>query len=445
MRPVVLSALSVAAATALFTAPVLAADPVPPDAPLAPAPTPAPEPPPKPEAPKAKPFKGFKIATDDGNFSLKLGTHLQGDFQFFPGDENKAYVDQVRVRRFRPTFKATVFKNFDARWMIELAGSAVTVLDAVIETTHLDELRLRVGKDKSPLSYDHLQSSAALTFLELGTTAQLSGNRDLGIQLVGNIGAGLLDYQIGVFDGVADFASIDADTDDQFELEGRLTFKPFKKAGIPAVENLAIGVTGSFGEATGTLAAPSVPGYRTTGNLSWFKYAAGTDLATTVVAGGQRQRFGAHLDWRAGPFTLFGELLSSGQELKLGDTTTKVSNFAYQAYAAFLFTGDKADRAGVDPKAPFDLNGGTGAFELAVRWGQLTIDDEAFDAGLADATKSAKGVSSLTVGFNWYLNNAVKLQLNYERTSFDGGAGTVDAPEDKPVENFVGIRLNFAI
>ena len=34
--------------------------------------------------PPPKPWKGFQIASEDGAFKLKLGTHLQGDLAFSP-------------------------------------------------------------------------------------------------------------------------------------------------------------------------------------------------------------------------------------------------------------------------------------------------------------------------------------------------------------------------
>jgi len=406
-------------------------------------PTPEASPPPPPK--KAEPWKGFRIQSDDKAFSLRLGTHLQVDGYGFPGDELKTGVDEIKVRRFRPGFRATVFKHYDLKWLIEVAESRLNVLDAVVELTHLEALRLRFGKDKAPHSYDHLQSSTATTFLELGPTALLSGNRDLGVQIYGVLAEGIVDYQLGVFDGVADSASVDADNDDRFELAGRLTFKPFKTSGIELLADLALGVTGSWGETIGTrLDATNVPSYRTTGRATWFRYAASTtDLAATVVADGTRSRVGGHLDWRAGPVGVFGEVLVSGQDLKLGETTGSVSHLAWQAYASVLLTGERSTRTGVDPASPFDPDaGGAGAFELAVRYGQLQIDDAAFDDGFADPARSASELSTLTVGVNWYLNSVIKLQLDYERSSFKGGAAD---GEDRPAENFIGARLQLNI
>ena len=57
--------------------------------------------------------------------------------------------------------------------------------------------------------------------------------------------------------------------------------------------------------------------------------------------------------------------------------------------------------------------------ELAVRYSQLRLDSAAFRLGFADPKVSASRANSLTLGLNWYLNAALKLQLNYERTNLN--------------------------
>ena len=46
--------------------------------------------------------------------------------------------------------------------------------------------------------------------------------------------------------------------------------------------------------------------------------------------------------------------------------------------------------------------------------------------GFADITKSARRASAWAVGLTWYLNRNVKYVLNYEQTSFRGGAALGD-------------------
>lgn len=428
-------------AVAALRVPSFAAEPEPVPAP-APAPVAAPEPP---KTPAPKPFGGFKIQSDDKAYALKLGGQLQVDAWGFVGDDAKAYTDEVRIRRARLNVRATVAKYYDLRLLVDFAGSAVQLLDAVFETTWLEEFRIRIGKEKQPVGWDRLQSDTATAFLEKSQASTLVPNRDLGLQIVGKIGGGLLDYQIGLWDGAADGATNEVDNDDNWDFAGRLTFQPFLKADIPALKELLIGVYGSFGDVHGTATATQLTNYRSSGRAQWFRWAAApTDPAgPPAIAEGARVRLGGHLNWQYGPVSVFGEYVQSSQDVTFGAVSDTVSNSAYVAQATWLLTGDDASWNGVKPKTEFDPTsdaGGPGGIELAVRWSALSIDDAAFDNGFASANNSAKGISALTIGLNWYLNSYVKLQLDWEQTTFDGGAAD---GKDRPTENLVGARGQF--
>jgi len=60
---------------------------------------------------------------------------------------------------------------------------------------------------------------------------------------------------------------------------------------------------------------------------------------------------------------------------------------------------------------------------------------------MASASNSAQRARSFTGGVNWYLNEIVKLQTNYELTTFKGGA----AGDDRATEHLVVTRLQAAI
>ena len=50
---------------------------------------------------------------------------------------------------------------------------------------------------------------------------------------------------------------------------------------------------------------------------------------------------------------------------------------------------------------------------------------------LANPSQSAREAREIGVGLNWYLNRNIKVQLNYEVTHFDGGAGIGDRSTEK--------------
>jgi phosphate-selective porin OprO/OprP len=396
---------------------------------------------PVPDAKAKKPWRGFRFASDDEANTLRIGGQLQADSLSFPGDEAQILNDEVRLRRARLQLRATTARFYDFRLLLDFADARVQILDALFESTFIDELHLRIGKDKSPVSFDRLQSSTALHFLERTATAGLVTNRDLGLQLAGKISKGLLDYQLGLWDGTPDGASAEQNVGDTFDFAGRLTFQPFLHAELPALKNLQVGVSGSYGKDKGTATATQLASYRSSARATWFRYVTGADLASTAIADGERVRLGAHLYWQYGPVHVFGEVIKSSQEVTLAGRTEAIGVLGYTSQASVVLTGEDASWNGLTPDRVFNPEtGGWGALELAVRWGQIAIDDLAFDAGFADISRSARGLSTITFGLNWYLDRQVKLQANLELTSFDGGA---PADADRDTETLLGFRGQF--
>ncbi len=119
---------------------------------------------------------------------------------------------------------------------------------------------------------------------------------------------------------------------------------------------------------------------------------------------------------------------------------------AWQLAISWVLTGERASYKGVSPASNFDPAAGTwGAFEVAARYTELTVDDEAFDLGYADPLRSARQARAWAAGLNWYLNKNLKAQLNFEQTAFEGGARTVSGDEaDRETENLVVSRVQIA-
>jgi phosphate-selective porin OprO and OprP len=68
------------------------------------------------------------------------------------------------------------------------------------------------------------------------------------------------------------------------------------------------------------------------------------------------------------------------------------------------------------------------------------VDAEAFPL-FASPNASAHRARSWSVGANWYLNRGVKFMVDYDQTSFDGGA---PAGGDRRTEHAVLTRAQLA-
>ena len=64
--------------------------------------------PPPPGATVKRSDGGFILASDDGQYSLRLRGPLQTDGRFFLGDDDHKAVDQFVLRSARPYFDATL-------------------------------------------------------------------------------------------------------------------------------------------------------------------------------------------------------------------------------------------------------------------------------------------------------------------------------------------------
>ena len=129
-----------------------------------------------------------------------------------------------------------------------------------------------------------------------------------------------------------------------------------------------------------------------------------------------------------------------------------------QIAASWIITGEDASYGSPNPSHPFNLDtGDLGAWELVARYSELNVDDNTFiPAGTgntavqqarsyADPTVSISKASAWATGINWYLNRNLKLALDYEQTSFNGGWGNgTGIVLDRPTERVLSSRLQIA-
>lgn len=268
--------------------------------------------------------------------------------------------------------------------------------------------------------------------MERAFPTALVPNRDLGAQLSGELGGGVVAYAIGVFNGVPDWGSGDTDANDGKDVAGRVFLSPFKK-GSSRWKDLGFGIAGSVGTQTGAL-----PSYRSGGQLTIVSYATG------VAAAGQRKRLVPQGSLYTGPLGLVAEYAQADAFVRRASDgqRTEVRTRAWQATATWTLTGEPSSSAGVRPRQPFDPSQGHwGAFELAARVNGFEIGDEAFAGGLVDETRSVRDAFAWAAGLNWHLTRNVKQVLSYERTCFTGGAA---GGADRANENALFIRTQLS-
>ena len=383
--------------------------------------------------------KGVSAKSPSGDIEVKLRGLVQADQRLYSGDARMPTNDSFLFRVIRPTLEGSYGSLLAFRLSPEFAGDSATIVDAYVDLRFDPAYTVRLGKFTSPVGLERLQSSASLSMTERGFPSELAPNRDIGVQLQGELAAGRVTYAAGVFNGTVDGRDATAsDVDNHFEFAGRVFVEPWKND-ANALTGLGFGIGASVGDKQGA-GSNFLPRYRTPGQNPFFTYRA------TVLADGSNRRFSPQAYYYRNSFGLLAEAIRSSQEVSLaGSPGSRVdlSNRAWQATSSWVLTGEDAGYKGVvKPMHPFVLGGdGWGAFELVVRYDELDIDDDAFPI-YADAAISAHHARAWGLGLNWYLNQNLKLVFNHTQTRFDGGSPlAADREEEKTF--FSRIQVSF--
>jgi phosphate-selective porin OprO/OprP len=371
---------------------------------------------------------GFFIQSDDGNNRLTFGMIAQTDGRFSTDTPNPI-INTLTLRKIRPTFAGRIAKYFDFKVMPDFGSGTTVVQDAYFDIRFSPKLRVRIGKDKTPIGYELLESDAYLWFPERALASQLVPNRDIGVQVQGDLAAGKVYYAGGVLNGIPDGSSstTELDTNNDKDLAGRIVVQPFRRAANPTIASgFGFQVGGSTGKETGAL-----PTFKTSVQQTFFSY------ASAAAANGERHRLSPAVFYYVGPFAAFAEYMQSTQAITLSKTTADVANHAWNVQGSWLITGEAASYAMIRPHNEFDPeNGHWGALQVLARYSVLTVDQDAFTLALAAATASREA-RQLTIASNWYPSAFIKFYFTYERTTFSGGAA-------RPTEHAILVRAQLA-
>jgi phosphate-selective porin OprO/OprP len=342
---------------------------------------------------------------------------LHADLRTFFADSG---VTTFAIRRARPILEGHVYRYYEFRLQTDLAGSRLQLLDAYSNLHFIDEVQLLVGKAKGPVVLERLQSPQGMTFVERSFSSQLGPNRDIGAKLHGKLAAGAIEWAVGVYNGVPNGQSGDVDSNDAKDVAGRLFLLPHKAFDVTFLE-IGLGAAGAIGDQQAAL-----PTYVTSGQQPFFSY------GSAATAFGRRTILTPQGYVYVGPFGLMSELVRVRDHIvSTTGATGTVGTRAFQV-AGTVVIGGKPSYQGVKVDRPLDPHaGGFGALELSARYHSLRVGDLAYRRGFANRATAAALARAFTVGGTFHFVNGQRALVNYERTSFRGGApnGTHRKPE----------------
>ena len=403
--------------------------------------------------------QGLSVSSANGEFAMQIHGLLQVDSRTFLDGPNNQETDGLILRRVRPIFEGTVFRDFNYKFMPDFApNNGPTIQDAWLNYTYSPALQLKAGKQVVPIGLEMLQPDRDTFFNERALVTDLVPARDVGFQLHGDAWQKQVTYAAGLFNGTQDGnSSGNLDFANAWAYVGRLFFEPLRASSLSLLQGVGLGVAGSYETYSKTNVAglPStigghLPGYYTAAQQQFFAY--NPDDGAVVVADGSHWRLSPQAYYFYGPFGLLGEYGISDQGVSRGGVapadTRHLKNKAWEVTASWVITGeDVAYAGGVVPRRAFrPTEGRWGALQLVARYNHLTIDQRAFP-DFADPATSADSATGWSVGLNWYLNQNIRIDASYSHTHFDGGGGpgtSAPATVTRQDEDLVFTRLQLA-
>jgi phosphate-selective porin OprO and OprP len=354
---------------------------------------------------------GVEVKTVDKKFSFKLGGRIQNDQNIYDGGYNFMTPDPDNAgdtadnnffRRVRIELTGTAYYDWNYELTPNFAdGDGVNIEYAWLgfDTNRLLEFDslTRVGRFKPYTGLEELTSSKWITAIERSTPTQFftTGTRN---QFASQ--GSFLDMFTVAGSYFRDAIGGEDDGSDLHGYAGRFTYSPFHNEDRTA--HLGISYLDRETRFSGS-------------SLSFRQQVRAADQLRIPLVGGSQRLDRSHVGFEGlgiwGPFSLQGEYFMGWLDpavSQAGEDELDVD--AFYILGRWTITGESL---------PYDFKKGTpgqikpygkwGAFELFFRYSDFNIEDSA-----------EVQLSQYTGGINWYVNNLIKLALNYEHTEIDG-------------------------
>lgn len=362
---------------------------------------------------------------------------IQTDAVFFDQDAesiiaNGDIQDGADFRRFRLSAKGALAENVNYFGQLDFAFfGRPTFTDVWGEITHVPVLgNVRFGQWKQPFSLEVPTSFRYQTFMERSLLF-------LAFEAFRHTGVGFYDHSedehwtwaMSVFRQGQDQFGGDLGDAGGTASAARLTYLPYYEVQRDQLNYLHLGTSYYIGDpANNTLRYLTIP----EAFVGAFGIAPGSPIGTSRIpipniANGTPPfvdtgnipahmffNSGAELLWVQGPASVQSEVQMSTISQRGGPQLTF---WGMYMFGSLFLTGESRpyDRKGgvldrVVPKRPFiaepNCDHGPGAWELALRWSYIDLNDENISGGQ---------LNDVTAGLNWYLNGYTKIQFNYIR------------------------------
>lgn len=348
------------------------------------------------------------IRSTNGNFYVQFGGRMQLDWRSYTGEVTPP--SSFFIRRARLEAKGHLFKHYEYKVEADFADTGSSLLrDGYININYVKPFQVKFGQFKAPFSQEESQSSKYIDFVERSSVNNLAPGRSPGLMFHGKLANNVFEYYAGAFNGLGELTSATASTPEFFL---RLRFTPIKTG----AHRFSFGGAASNGR---NQDGKSFRGRTASRSITFFD---------RVPINGKIQRFNGEFWWTYKNFSFRGEYDQTNQFREGlapgGGDLPGVVGKGYVLQATYLLTGEKKGTRGITPKSAFlEDKGGLGAWELALRYENLQMDDK-LNPNRAEA---------YTFGINWWLTKFVRYQSNF---AWERGKDTTRAPSPGNRDHF---------
>ncbi len=352
---------------------------------------------------------GFKLESQDKQFSLKFGGRIMIDHAYFFQDDQLdtnfgplPSKSGTEFRRARIFMSGNVYNNVEFKLQLDFAGGDVAFKDMYIGLTEVPAVgSIRIGHVKEPFSLDVLTSSKYITFMERAFNQDFSQDRNNGIIIFNDFLNNRLSAQAGAF-RMASNNGNDVLADDGYTLTGRITGLVLQNSEKKQLLHLGLAYSYRKPESKSYTVAS-----RPEAHLD-FKY-INTENIENVDNINLANFETAFVN---GPFSIQGEYVIATLNNTIDATFNKYNFESYYGQASFFLTGEskkyKSSYEGFDRIKPKNNFGGkdkgAGAWEVALRYSNSDLNNKDVLGGQQ---------SDITLGLNWYLNPVTRIMINH--------------------------------
>jgi phosphate-selective porin OprO/OprP len=414
---------------------------------------------------------GLKFESPDKNFSFGIDgrVHFEAEFNDTEKDleNSKVYVtpgnagtattiggqtDDFEIRRARINLNGKAYQHFEFVSQFDFAGggnggNGTTMKDVYVGAYSLGDWvpDIRAGQFYEPFGLDEMTSDNDFPMIEFAAPSNtFTPGRSVGFmfrkQMKDDGKVERVTGALGVFRPDSGDNGVGVKGTGGYAFTGRLT-------GLPWYDNgdlLHLGVAASL---RSFAAVPTTGGATATPTVTFSSnpeaHLMSNMISTGAIPADGEMKLGGEAAFIEGPWAVSGEYMidkvNTANTTAINDPTFS----GYYAQVAYSLTGERRAWKAADavfgsiaPSKNAFVNGGMGAWEVALRWSNVDLTDGSIATGVRGGS-----IDILTLGLNWYANTNFRCMFDLSRA---------DVNTDDPllgkggVSNIIQMRVQVA-